>query len=249
VNTEHSWAPIREFSAEKRRRRFPWEAGAAVVIVLGLLGWFLVPRYLEMKRASQEKLIRDHVFVYLGAADQFFRENPTRLFVRQDEMVGPSHPLRQAFASEAGEDYGALFPIRRDHPELAVKTADGRRVIWFIYDDAEGHPQRGLASIRANGDLDGSPEERTTYRQLLARQKHDGPLVKQFPDGSRFETTYRGGYPHGLFKATYPDGKTWGEANYDNGRVTGPCWNYPRSGLRFDEMIPADPGRTLKTVP
>ena len=249
VNTDHSWAPIREFSADKRRRRFPWEAGVALVVVIGLLGWWLVPRYLEMKRARQEKVIVDRVFKYLAGADQFFGEHPERLFVRSDEMVGPARPWPAAFVPEAGEDYGALFPIRRDHPELAVKTGDGRRVIWFMYDDADGHPQRGLVNMRANGDLVGSPEEIMAYRQLLGREKHDGPQVKQFPDGSRFETTYRGGEAHGPFKAFYPDGKVWGEATYENGHAIGPGWNYPRSGPRFDELSTADPSRSLKTVP
>ncbi len=249
MSTDHSWAPIREFSADKRRRRFPWEAGAALIVVIALLGWFLVPRYLEMKRARQEKMIVDHVFKFLTGADQFFLEHADRLFVRHDEMVGPGRLLQQAFGPEAGEDYVALFPIRRDHAELAVKTVDGRRVIWFMYDDADGKLQQGVVTVRAKGEMTGGSEEITAYRQLLGREKRDGPQVKQFPDGSRFETTYRSGVPHGPFKAFYPDGKPWGEANYENGLITGPCWNYPRQGARFDELSTVDPSRSLKSVP
>lgn len=220
-----------------------------LVVVLGLLGWFLVPRYLEMKGASQEKVILDHVFKYLSAADQFFRENPGRLFVRFDELVGPTRPAKADFVPEAGEDYRALFPIRRAPARLVVRTADGRSLAWFTHDDPDGKPWRDTVSERANGDLAGAAEVITAYRQLLAQEKHDGLVVKQFPDGSRFETPYRGGVPHGLFKAYAPDGKLWGEASYENGRLAGPCWNYSRAGARFDELSPAEASQTLKTVP
>jgi hypothetical protein len=249
LNTDHSWAPIREFSADKRRPRFPWEAGAALAVAIGLLGWWLVPRYLEMKRATQEKIIQGHVFAYLTGADQFFRQHPERLFVRQDELVGPNRMLPQAVMPEAGEVYAALFPIRRDHPELAVTTVDGRWVIWFMYESTDGQPQRGVVTVRADGEMLGGSEEIKTYRQILEREKSDGVHGKLFPDGSRFETTTRGGVPHGAFKAYYPDGKPWGEANYENGRVTGPAWNYPRQGARFDELSPPDLSSPLKTVP
>ena len=248
-NQDQSWAPIREFSAEKRGRRFPWEAVVALVVVIGLLGWFLVPRYLEMKQASQEKMILDHMFKYLAGADRFFRENPGRLFVRFDELVGPTREAKADFVPVAGEDYRGLFPIRRDPTRLAVRTADGRTLAWFAHDDPDGKPWRDMVSERANGELAGAAEIITAYRQLLVREKHDGVQVQQFPDGSRFETTYHGGVPHGPFKAYDPDGKLWGEANYENGRVTGPCWNYPHQGARFDELAPADLSRALKTVP
>ena len=249
MNPENSWAPIREYSAAKRRRRFPWEAGAILLVVIGLLGWFLVPRYLESKRTSQEKIIQDHVFKYLVGADQFFLGHPGRLFVRFEELAGPTGHGPAAFAPEAGEDYGALFPLRRDHVRLAVQTADGRRVIWFMHDDPDGKPWRDVVSERANGELVGSVEVIRAYQQILAEERPDGVHEKRLPDGSRFETTYRGGVPHGPFKAFYPDGKLWGEASYEKGRATGPCWNYPREGVRFDEMSPADLSRSLKTVP
>jgi hypothetical protein len=248
LSSDDSWAPIREFSADKRRRRFPWEAVAALVVVSGLLGWFLVPRYREMKAAAQEKVILDHVFKYLSGADQFFREHPGRLFVRHDELVGPGRPVPADFGPEAGEDYGVLFPLRRDLARLAVQTTVGRRLIWFSHDDPDGKPWRDRVSQRADGELTGVAEMIKAYHELLARESHDGVLVKLLPDGSRLETTYRGGVPHGPFKAFFPDGKSWGEANYENGRVAGPCWNYSRAGVRFDELSPADLSQPLKTV-
>jgi hypothetical protein len=247
VNPDDTWAPIRDYSAS-RHRRFPWEGGLALVVVAGLLAWFIVPAYLHAKRASEDKVIMDHVFKYLVATDYFIVENPDRIFVRPDEMTGAASNQGKFFEPVAGEDYAALFPIRRDHPALVVKADDGRQVVWFMYAGKDGWGERGSVTVQKNGELAGEAEVIKAYHQFREGEKPDGVHTKNFPDGSRFETTYRGGVPHGPFKAYRADGKLWGEANYESGRVVGPCWNYPREGEKFDEMQPRDYAKAIKAV-
>jgi len=219
-----------------------------LVVVIGLLAWFFVPAFLASKRAVEEKEILDHVFKYLVATDYFILEHPDRLFVLPDEMPGAAGNPGKFFAPVAGEDYAALFPIRRDHPLLAVTTADGRQMIWFMYASKDGWGERGMVTVRPDGEMLGEAEVIKAYRQVREAGTPDGVHAKQFPDGSRFETTFRGGVPHGPFKAYRPDGKLWGEANYENGRVVGPCWNYPVTGERFDERVPRDYAKAIKAV-
>ncbi|HWA29356.1 MAG TPA: hypothetical protein VG734_27140 [Lacunisphaera sp.] len=247
MNPDDTWAPIRDYSAGKRRR-LPWEVGLGLVIVIGLVAWFFLPAYLHSRRSSEEKQILDRVFKYLVATDYFILEHPDRLFVRREEMTGAAGNNGQPIEAVAGEDYAGLFPIRRDHPELAVRTADGRQVIWFMYASKDGWGERGMVTVRPDGEMIGESDVIKAYRQFREGEKTDGVHTKQFPDGSRFETTYRGGVPHGPFKAYRPDGKLWGEANYEHGRLTGPCWNYPASGERFDEMQPRDYAKAIKAV-
>ena len=64
----------------------------------------------------------------------------------------------------------------------------------------------------------------------------DGVHTADRPGGGRFETTYHGGVPDGLFRAFYPDGKLQSEATYVQGTIVGPCWHYLPDGTRFDEL-------------
>lgn len=108
-------------------------------------------------------------------------------------------------ASAAGEDYRVLFPMRRDLTDTLYWTTFPMPAGWKLE----------------------SP--------MRAPPKPDGLDVLKLPEGGRFETRCRDGLPDGSFRAYREDGRLWAAATFEHGRVTRPCWNYPRVGSRFDE--------------
>ena len=161
----------------------------------------------EMRRFSADKYLEGSLRQIAAAADQAFGEFPYRIFVPYHDLVGPTRYWK-ILKSYQGEDLGALFPIRRDRTDFDY---------WSL--------------LLPDGRTFRTPQPHPEVR------KPDGVDVVRFPDGGRFETTYRGGVADGPFRAYYPDGKLWGEATYVKGRVVGPCWLYTRDGKKFDELV------------
>lgn len=73
-------------------------------------------------------------------------------------------------------------------------------------------------------------------RYESADPQPDGVQLTKWEDGRRYETTWRGGVPHGVFRAFYPDGVLWSEATFAHGRLAGPAWLYTHDGRKFDEL-------------
>jgi len=164
----------------------------------------------KMRQFSADKYLEGSLRQIAAAADQSFGEFPYRIFVPYHDLVGPTRYWK-ILKSYQGEDLGALFPIRRDLTDFDY---------WSL--------------PLPDGRMFRTPHPPPEVR------KPDGVDVVKFPDGGRFETTYRGGVADGPFRAYHADGTLWGEATYVKGRVVGPCWLYLRDGKKFDELKDGD---------
>lgn len=216
--------------------------GLGIVTVIAVL-IFLFWIFPNIRRQSQDMSVGN--FQVAAAAASFFGENPERVFVQFDELVGPAAYIK-ALISVTGEDYHEMFPLRRDYTTLAVTMGEGHKVIVFFSPaPVNGRnrfllrqmPDGKLMDINSGG-LSGGVEP---YRRWLeAERKPDGLYVKTLPDGRRFETTYRGGVPDGAFRAYYTEGQLWAEATYRHGRPTGPHVIYDQNGKQIYKTSIAD---------
>lgn len=202
------------------------------VVVLAFKFWFLP----NMRRHAEDKSIATYQIA--AAVDQFILENPDRVFVQFNDLVGPGKFVMATFPV-AGEDYHELFPFRVDFEELGVTMGDGRRVIVLcLRDPATLGMKRYTVRQWPNGKLeavDSHPEGPEVYRHWQeAGRRPDGVHVSKFWD-RRFETTYHGGVPDGPFRAYYESGELWAEATYIKGRPVGPHVLYARNGKRIYE--------------
>lgn len=212
---------------------------------MAILGTLMVGGLLVFQfwlRPNHRRLLQDKsiaTYQISAAVDQFVLENPDRLFVEFDDLIGPGKFLKGVFSSTAGEDYHEMFPIRVDFEELGVTMGDGRRVIVFSpRDPATGMTDRFTLRHTPDGRIEevdsrrGGPE---AYRQWLeAGRKPDGVHRSKIWD-RRTETTYRGGMPDGPFRAYYESGELWAEATYVKGRPVGPHAIYDRKGKKIFE--------------
>ena len=163
-----------------------------------------------------------------AAVDQLKLEHPQQVFIRYNDIIGPSAYLQPELRTEVGEDYRAAFPTTINAPALLVPCADGRTIVVF--------PDVEFVVLARNG----KPLDRYNYPPAVARwrallQEPDGVRIETTPDGLRLETTFHAGWADGPFKAYGPDGKLLAEATYARGHLVGPCWHYRSDGTRFDE--------------
>lgn len=110
-----------------------------------------------------------------ATADWFFNENPYRIFVTYDDLIGPGKFLR-SLASIQGEDYRALFPIRRDSDwgKWSLILPGGRKI------DFGNQTKPFPDGVRKQRWADGRRFE-TTYRN----GRPNGPFRAFLPDGTR----------------------------------------------------------------
>ena len=222
-------------------------AGAGVMAALLLVG---ASFFAKVRDTSKLKAMIPRQPV--AAADQFFAENPYRIFVRYDELVGPSAYVK-GFNPVDGEDLRPQFPLRRtSHDPLSVTLPDGTTVRRTEVLAAIG--RSGLVATYPRPE-DDRYDARRVYRldngvsfrdgrtvdlppDPAGREGRDQPGVHVYrlPDGGRFEVTYRDGAPDGPFRAFHADGAPWGEATYRAGRVVA-AWLLTRDGARFDELL------------
>jgi hypothetical protein len=194
------------------------------------IGWRVREEFVRARLSAQDKSVA--TFQIRAALDQFLLENPTRLFVRYEELIGPTRYLKSARPA-AGENYRELFPLRRYPDEFAITMGDGRRVIVF---------EDGFLRQRRNGEIpprDNKPEHIRAYAELQKElRKPDGPQVVVRPNAFRLETTFRDGRPDGPFRYYFPSGKLWGEGTYRQGRVVGLYREYdPQGALVYEEKF------------
>lgn len=230
---------------------FLWGTGLAVVITALGLGVFSA--FTKVRDSSKLKSMLPRQPA--AGIDQFFLEYPYRIFLKYDELVGPGRYIRNYTATD-GEDLSTQFPLRRDWGEaVPVRLPDGTTVRRLDVLAAIG--QSGLVAMYPLPQ-DGHYDPKRVYRldcgvsfrgQRVVNlppdpagregRDQDGVHTYQFPDGRRFEVTYRSGVPDGSFRAHHADGTLWGEATYRNGRVV-TAWLITRDGHRFDELKNGD---------
>ncbi len=201
---------------------------SAVAVAVTVSGYFFTAK---IRHRSQDSAIA--TYQIQAAVEQFFFENPQRVFVNYEDVIGPQRYMKAARA-HGGEDYHELFPLRRDYDELITTMGDGRQNIVFRYVGGivKQNPRGEIAVDRS------SPKAVEYHRSLLAeRRKREGVQVVQEADRRRFETTWRGGVPDGPFRATYADGKLWAEATYVRGVPSGRHVVYDRAGKIIYETI------------
>jgi hypothetical protein len=186
-----------------------------------------------------------------AAIDQFYVENPYRIFLKYDELVGPERYFR-TYHSADDADISWQFPVRQGCGEsLPVRLPDGTTVRRIEVIAAVG--QSGLVATFPLPQDDQYDPKRVyrldngvTFRDWRVVNRppdpagregrdQDGVHVYQLSGGRRFEVTYRGGVPDGPFRAFHGDGALWGEATYRNGRVV-EAWLFTRDGRKFDEL-------------
>ena len=206
----------------------------ALGIGLGVAGYLLVA---GLRRENRDKSVATRQIAW--SVDQFFYWNPTRVFVRYDEVIGPT-ALQRGVDSVDGEDYRELFPLRVDWKLLSVTMGDGRKNIMLR--DYE------IVRLSPRGEILGAEQPdraaaAARYQALLTLRKTlVGVDVSKAPAEGRFETTWANGVPDGPFRAYYADGKLWAEATYVRGVPSGRHVVYNHAGKIIYETVFA-PGR------
>lgn len=150
-----------------------------------------------------------------AAIDQTFRDNPSRLFLRYDEVIGPNVYMK-AVNPISGEDYHVMFPVQRN--------------AFADTDDGLGEPV--VRKVVCSDGAEVSYDEMGFHPAAMP----DGVHKVVLKDGRRIETTFLHGVRDGPFRAYYADGKPWCTAEYAQGRVVGPVWFYAPNGRKFDEL-------------
>ncbi|RXK56120.1 hypothetical protein ESB00_09675 [Oleiharenicola lentus] len=188
-----------------------------------------------------------------AALDQFYIENPDRIMIHYDDIVGPDRYVK-AFPHVEGADIAFQFPIRRHWGSpLTVRLPDGttvrRHEVLAVVDSGglivtEPRPQQETGGYDDARVYQLETGLRYRGRRVTTRppdsagregRDQDGIHTYQLPEGRRFEIAFRGGVPDGLFKAYYENGSLWGEGTYRQGRIA-EAWVVTRSGRRFDEL-------------
>ncbi len=185
-----------------------WSLAASVVVVLTVLGGF---EFRSFSRRTEEKVVLGDIRQLAAAVDQFALENPGRLYVGYDEIIGPECYIKAVNPIEH-LDYHGLFPRSLGWPEkFAVRMPWG---VVVEYDGSGGLPDASPAPL----------------------PPRDGVQVETRADRARLETTWRAGVRDGPARAYYPDGRLWSEATYVQGQIVGPCWLYAPDGTKLDEL-------------
>lgn len=194
----------------------------ALCIGLGVTVYLLVA---GLQRENRDKAVATRQIAW--NVDQFFRQNPTRVFANYDDLIGPTALLHEV-DSDDGEDYRELFPLRVDWGMLSVTMGDGRKNIMLR--------DYGVVHLSPRGEIVGADlpdraEAATRYQAVITRRKTlVGVYVSKAPAEGRFETTWADGVPDGPFRAYYADGKLWAEATYVRGKLVGRHVVYDRAG-------------------
>jgi len=239
-------AGLRRDRPGRRSQLVGWGVGATLMAALVVLGVLAME---QIRDSSKLKAMLPRQ--PFAGIDQFFLENPNRIFLRYDELIGPERYVGAYHATD-GEDLSVQFPVRQGLGEsLSVRLPDGTTVQRVDVLAAIG--KSGLV-VTYPFPQDSQYDRKRVYRLdcgVSFRDWHvvnrppdpagregrdqDGVHTYQFPDGRRYEVTYRGGVPDGPFRAFHADGTRWGEATYRNGRVV-EAWLISRDGRKFDEL-------------
>lgn len=163
----------------------------------------------------------------VAVVEQLFRENAYRLFVTYDEVIGPFAPLK-ARRSFDGEDLRAESPVRRGLGlPISVALPAGTVVRWTEVLAAVG--RSGLVATYPRPQDSGYACDRV-YRLDSGVTFRGGRVVDLPPDPAGREGRDADGVHHYRF----PDGTRF-EVTYRGGRVVA-AWLIGRDGRRFDEL-------------
>ena len=205
-----------------------WIVALVSLVVIGA-ATLLALRFFDHRRNSQDQSIS--TYQIRSVVDQYFVEHPHRVFLIYDELIGPRRFLK-GLNPVAGEDYHELFPVRADTELMSITMGDGRKNI-VVFDAKKD--RRIIVHQSPQGKLTGAVAAYEAW--LAAQDRSDGVHVTARPQGRRFETTWRGGVPEGPFRATYDDGKLWGEATYVRGELVGRHVVYDSAGKIIYETV------------
>ena len=183
----------------RRILRFGWGLMSLCVVTFFLVA---VPAFQKVRHSSRTKTIQGNLRQLSAAEDQFTLENPNRIFILHDELIGPDRYLKQIYFV-AGEDYRAMFP----HRTGALFTVTGPDKLRVSYDsdvDPMAPSADGLHIVKLK---DGRRFE-TTWRGGVP----DGPFHAYRADGSLWgEATYAQGRVVGPSWIHLPDGRKFDE--------------------------------------
>ena len=179
-------------------------AGTSVLVLFVLLTWAVF----GLKRVQRDSLDRSSLSILRSisaTAGQLFLENPHRLFIDYQEVVGPKGHQVKALESVQGEDLLALFPIRRDQLDEGhwiLMLPNGRK-ISYLPPPAPKPDGVDVVLLPEAGRFE------TTYRGGVA----DGPFRAFYPDGKLWgEASYVQGRVTGPRRLYMPDGRGFDEA-------------------------------------
>jgi hypothetical protein len=187
----------------RRMLRLGWGLVILCVVTFILVA---VPAFQKVSRSSRNKAIQANLRQLSAAEDQFSYENPDRIFILQDELVGPDRYLKQLYFV-AGEDYRAMFPHRTG--ALFTVTGPGKLRVWYDPDVDPTAPEvDGLHIVKLK---DGRRFE-TTWKGGVP----DGPFRAYRADGTLWgEATYVQGRVIGPSLIHLPDGRKFDELTED----------------------------------
>lgn len=178
------------------------------LMLLCVLVFFLqaVPAFQTVSHSSRDKSIQGNLRQLSAAEDQFSYENPDRIFILHDELVGPDRYLKQPNLV-AGEDYRAMFPHRTGAP-FTVTGPNKLRVSYDSYVDPTVPALNGMhTTVRKDGR-----RFEITWRDGVP----DGPFRAYRADGSLWgEATYGQGRVIGPSWIHLADGRKFDELSED----------------------------------
>jgi hypothetical protein len=208
-------------SRSLRRTALTALAVAVTVVIVVLLGFGAVRSFRSAKAASVASAVATPQLI--AALDHFVVDNPDRVFVRYDDLFGPTAYVKGTNAVD-GEDYHALFPMRTNVEMVAVTVSNGDRVIML-------HGLWGRVVVTPDGEISGPPDLVRQYVTLAAElgARH-GVVITRLPNGRRFESTWDHGIEHGPFRAYHANDRLWAEARYVRGKPVGHHVLYDENG-------------------
>lgn len=199
--------------APGRPRQIPGWSLAAIGVLAGTV--LLTTAVVRTSRVSRTKAVLGNLRWLSAGSDQFFVENPSRVFHGRDDLIGPTRYIK-ALTPVDGENYDQLFPLRTGWPEPLVVTMPWGEKVTFDPVDARPPPPRDGVQVERRPD--GSRFE-TTWREGM----REGPFHAYHADGSLWD------------EATYSHGRVTGPVwNYSEA---------PRFDELDPEQLPANAAR------
>jgi hypothetical protein len=202
-------------------RRREWYAGkgrlfAGTILTCSVIGSVVTMIAMNLRTMKFRMIYSNLLEMHVEAEDYLLNNN--EILLTRGEAPPASDRNRNWKARmfpepQLGEDYSANLPYRNNQT-LVAQLPDGSVAIFDPMDNRQDR-----RTVRPK-PADGKQTEKTQTRYI--------------------EITYRGGVPDGPYRVFSEQDGLLGEANYSQGRLTGPCWNY-MGEKPYDENVSAQP--------